>query len=150
MDNLNVKYRFIAVPSELFGLLRQKRISHTGILLYSVLLNQANMVVKGRNMESCADKVFVYCSYAKLQDILNCSKSTVIRNIRELEDLHLIRRETDGAGKPVKYFVSRFATDRYSGFSAENNVATHTPKETECLDFGEMKNRHKRRNNGNF
>lgn len=146
MDNLNVKYRYIAVPSELFGFLRQKRISHTGVLIYSILLNQSNMIVKSRNMENCADKVFVYFSYAKLQETLNCSKSTVIRNIRELENLHLIRRETDGAGKPVKYYVSRFATDRYSGFSAESKSA----ESTEFVDFGEMKNKRRVRKSGQF
>lgn len=150
MDNLNVKYRYIAVPSELFTFLRQKRISHTGILLYSILLNQANMIVKGRNMENDADKVFVYYSYAKLQEALNCSKSTVIRNIHELEELHLIKRESQGVGKPIKYYISRFATDRYSNYPVESQPIRHLPDKADCVDFGEKKIKHRKRQFNGF
>lgn len=105
-------FQFFRLPKTLFSDARYKNVSPLAKLLYAFLLDR--LCLSASNGKAWIDKdgeIFVFFTIKELSQRCCCGHDKASRLLKELEQANLIRRVTQGQGRPNKIFVLPFVLD---------------------------------------
>lgn len=80
-------------------------ISETARILYMLLLDRARLSLKSDKWTDCTGHTFLYFPVRELSERLRISEMTVKSALAVLEQVGLIERAKQGAGKPSRIYV---------------------------------------------
>lgn len=98
--------RFYQVPKSLFINPKYKSMSNTSKIMYAILKDRMGLSRKNKWSDSNGD-IYLLFSQDDMADLLGVNKSTIVRNMKELADTHLIDSVRQGLGKPNKIYINR-------------------------------------------
>ena len=98
--------RFYQVPKSLFINPKYKRMSNTSKIMYAILKDRMGLSRKNKWSDTNGD-IYLLFSQDDMADLLGVNKSTIVRNMKELADTHLIDSVRQGLGKPNKIYINR-------------------------------------------
>ena len=102
-------FDFIKVPKDLFRVAVYAKMTPTAKLLYSHLLDRANL--SAANGEAWTDETgnyFVYYTIEEIMERFNCGHDKASSILKELEDTTLITRTRKSRSKPYRIVVNPF------------------------------------------
>lgn len=113
------KISFFRLPKALITEPSFKNLSHGAKLLYAIMLDRAALSAANGFADEYG-RVYIYCPTEEVTTLLDCSKETAIKTIRELESVNgdgLIKRVKRGGGRRAVIFVKEILTDKKSELS---------------------------------
>ena len=104
---LNNDFPYAILPLNLIYDEKYSTLSSGEKILYTLLLNRTNYSRKNlKNFFDEENGLFVYYSNEQIQKHLNCSKTSVIKMLNNLEKAGLIKKEHQKNGLPIKIYVN--------------------------------------------
>lgn len=122
------QYAFYSIPQLLFTDEKFVNMSCEAKVLYGLLLDKAGLSVKN-GWTDPDGKVFVYFKRQDVCEMLGCKKDKASKILAELDDekgIGLIKRVSQGQGKPTKIYVRHFLRvigDENAGNPAKSEYA---------------------------
>jgi hypothetical protein len=98
--------RFYQIPKSLFKNPKYKSMSNTSKIMYAILKDRMGLSRKNKWNDGNGD-IYLLFSQDDMADLLGVNKSTIVRNMKELTDSHLIDSVRQGLGKPNKIYINR-------------------------------------------
>ncbi len=118
---------FCILPKELFSQ-KFEDLSLSAMVLYCVLLDRQNMS-ENNGWKDKDGEVYLYYSTNNLSEFLRISATTVVKLMRQLEEVGLITREKQGMCKPDKIRVVKLIETNKTG----DGISTYDINELEKL-----------------
>ncbi len=153
---INNNFSYAIFPLELITNEQYKGLSSDEKILYILLLNRKNSSKKNLKSFSDTKGVFIYYTNLQIQNHLNCSISTAVKILKNLEKAGLITKEYQKHGLPLKIYVndinnlyskpkeSKSPALQEASFNIEKaKMASKQNRE----NFGEKKNKRRNRKN---
>ncbi len=103
IDNTN---NYAILPLDLITNEKYKKLTSNEKLLYVLLLNRRKFSEKNRHKFSDENGVFVYYSNKQIRNHLNCSESTAMLALNNLQKAELICKGYQERGLPLKIYVN--------------------------------------------
>lgn len=121
------QFNFLMMPRFLIKEKRFSQLSDTSKILYSLMLERMSLSRKN-NWFDDQDRPYIYYSVDCAKQETGRSKPTVIKAMKEIEEIGLIERKKQGQGKPTIVYVKKFV-------SKKKPVNPDTEPEVKNLDF---------------
>lgn len=122
INRKNTRSQFIRVPKELITEPLYRTLGSDGILLYSLILDRAQLSKHNELFIDEHGEVFVYFTIDEICRTFGCSHDKSTALMRRLEQLKLIRIQRQGMGKPHKIYPleAECSTEKTAVLNAEN------------------------------
>jgi hypothetical protein len=98
--------RFYQIPKSLLINPKYKKISNTSKIMYAILKDRMELSRKNGWCDDNGD-IYLLFSQEEMAYLLGTTKSTIIRNMKELADTQLIDSVRQGLCKPNKIYINR-------------------------------------------
>lgn len=104
--NEDVSFYFFKLPQFLFSHPTLKKLSCESKLLYAVMLNRRSLSGKDDNKVKFTHEGHIYIRFSidVVKEVLNCSKTTAVKALKELKENGLVLGKRDANNRSVKYF----------------------------------------------
>ena len=142
---LNNNFSYAIFPLKLVYDEKYSALSSGEKILYVLLLNRTNYSRKNiKKFYDDKNGLFVFFTVKQIKEYLNCSEKTVIKMLKNLEQVGLIKKEYQKKGLPVKIYVldlkEEIKTPTSDSFSFNVERATQKSRDNR-IDFGTKKNK---------
>ena len=104
------QFSFYRIPKLLIKDARFKALSSDAKILYGLLLDRMSLSMKNRWLDE-EDRVYIHYTIEEIMDDLDCSKTTCIKVMAELDSkkgIGLIEKKRQGLGRPDIIYVKNF------------------------------------------
>ena len=98
--------RFYQIPKSLLINPKYKKVSNTSKIMYAILKDRMELSRKNGWCDDNGD-IYLLFSQEEMADLLGTTKSTIIRNMKELSDTQLIESVRQGLCKPNRIYINR-------------------------------------------
>lgn len=104
--NEDVSFYFFKLPQFLFSHPTLKKLSCESKLLYAVMLNRRSLSGTKDNKVRFTHEGHIYIRFSidVVKEVLNCSKTTAVKALKELKENGLVLGKRDANNRSVKYF----------------------------------------------
>jgi hypothetical protein len=106
----NENFLFLQVPKVLYKDPYFKDLSHSAIILYSLLLERTGLSMKN-NWRDEEGRVYIIYTIDEIMEDLKCWEKKAIKIMKDLQQFGLIKVIRRGLGKPNLIYVMNFSTD---------------------------------------
>lgn len=100
-------YKFFRMPKELLTGKMYAGLSLTAKFLYSVLLDRISLSKRNGWIDDYG-RIYIVYPVSEISDILRVSKTTVVKNLKDLENAGLMARKRRGLGLPDLLYLCKF------------------------------------------
>lgn len=102
------QFSFYRIPRLLIKDQHFKGLSSDAKLLYGLMLDRMALSMKNHWLDN-ENRAYIIYSISNVMDDINCSKTTCVKIMKELDSFGLIERKRKGLGKPDIIYVKNFA-----------------------------------------
>lgn len=127
MENL-----FFQLPKALIYEQKYKSLSANAKILYSFLLERTNISLINEWIDK-EGRVYIICELSEIELILNCSRGTANKSLKELEKINLVMKYRNGQGKANFLYVAKVDTTK-------DTLDIHIKFHKKELEFKKSKN----------
>ena len=101
---------FFKTPKALMYHSKYKSLSSNAKLIYSFMLDRLNLSIDNDWCDSL-DNYYIVCEVDEVELLLNCSRKTAIKVLKELETFELIKKSKSGSGNSNILYIAQIETD---------------------------------------
>jgi len=104
------QFAFYRIPKMLMTEPHFKKLSSDAKILYGLMLDRMSLSIKNDWIDN-ENKVYIFFTLEDVQENLNCSHTTGVKFLAELDTVNgigLIERVKQGQGKPARIYVKNF------------------------------------------
>lgn len=123
---------FFQLPKALIYEQKYKSLSANAKILYSFLLERTNISLTNEWIDK-EGRVYIICELSEIELILNCSRGTANKSLKELSDINLVMKFRNGQGKANFLYVAKVDTTK-------DTLDTHIKFHKKELEFKKSKN----------
>ena len=97
---------YFRIPKELIYEPKYKELSSNAKLMYAILRDRLDLSI-AHNLHDESYNYYVICEVDEVALLLNCSRNTAIKVLKELETFELIKKAKSGKGNSNILYIGR-------------------------------------------